>query len=161
MTRSRHLMQGCAALLAALALGGCMSNPAPTARPQLATVRYQVADVSRSIDFYTGRLGFELEQRSGDAFAAVVRGDLRCILSGPGSSGSRPMPDGRRQEPGGWNRIVLYVDELDPLMRSLRAAGVRFRNEVETGPGGAQILIEDPDGNPLELHQPPARADGG
>lgn len=136
-----------------------MSSPAPTPRPRPApTIRYQVTDLARSIDFYTGRLGFELAERSGDAFAAVVRDDLRVILSGPGSSGSRPMPDGRPQAPGGWTRIVLYVDELDPLVRSLRAGGVRFRNGVETGPGGAQILIEDPDGNPIELHQPPARA---
>jgi glyoxylase I family protein len=120
-------------------------------------VRYQVGDVDRSIAFYTERLEFRLEQKAGPQFASVVRGHLRLLLSGPGSSGSRPLPDGRRQEPGGWNRIVLYVADLDASIRSLRAAGARFRNEVEVGPGGKQIQIEDPDGNPIELHQAPAR----
>jgi catechol 2,3-dioxygenase-like lactoylglutathione lyase family enzyme len=132
------------------------SAPEPLPRHEaLVTVRYQVADIQRAIDFYTQRLGFELAERHGDVFAAVVRGRLRCILSGPGSSGSRPMPDGRRQQPGGWNRIVLYVDDLRATIRSLRGAGVGFRNDIEAGPGGTQILIEDPDGNPIELHQPP------
>lgn len=139
------------------------SNPGagrpPAARDTsgLATVRYQVSDIERSIDFYTRRLGFGLEQRAGSAFAAVTRGALRLVLSGPGSSGSRPLPDGRRQEPGGWNRFILYVDDLDSQIRALRDAGVRVRNDVEVGPGGKQIQIEDPDGNPIELHEAPAR----
>jgi glyoxylase I family protein len=120
-----------------------------------ASVRYQVADIDRSITFYTQQLGFRLEQRTGKAFAAVVRDRLRLILSGPGSSGARPMPDGRRQQPGGWNRILIYVDELDPIIERLRKADVPFRNTVESGPGGSQIQIEDPDGNPIELHQAP------
>jgi catechol 2,3-dioxygenase-like lactoylglutathione lyase family enzyme len=122
-----------------------------------AVVRYQVSNVDRAITFYE-RLGFELEQRSGAVFASVRRGDLRLLLSGPGSSGSRPMPDGRRQEPGGWNRIVLDVDDLASRIDVLRAAGVRFRNEIESGPGGKQIQIEDPDGNPIEIHEPPRPA---
>lgn len=121
-----------------------------------AAVRYQVEDVDRSIAFYTGQLGFRLQQKTGSMFAAVTRGALRLILSGPGSSGSRPMPDGRKQEPGGWNRIVLDVDDLASQIRTLKTAGARFRNEVEVGPGGKQIQIEDPDGNPIELHEPPS-----
>lgn len=123
--------------------------------PNAALVRYQIQDVDRAVAFYTGHLGFELKQRSGPVFATVQRGDLILLLSGPGSSGSRPMPDGRRQEPGGWNRIVLYVEDLDSTIAALRAAGSRFRNQVEAGPGGRQIQIEDPDGNPLELHEAP------
>jgi catechol 2,3-dioxygenase-like lactoylglutathione lyase family enzyme len=122
----------------------------------MAVVRYQVVDVERSVAFYTQQLGFGLEQRTGSVFAAVSRGGLRLLLSGPGSSGSRPMPDGQRQAPGGWNRIVLYVDALAPLVHSLQTAGVRFRNDVEVGPGGKQIQLEDPDGNPIELHEAPA-----
>lgn len=118
------------------------------------TVRYQIPDVKRAIEFYTQQLGFVLEMTVGGAFAAVSLGNLRLILSGPGSSGARPMPDGREQEPGGWNRIILYVENLDERIKSLKAAGVPFRNTIETGPGGSQILIEDPDGNPIELHQP-------
>jgi glyoxylase I family protein len=125
-----------------------------------AQVRYQVTDVDRAIDFYQKQIGFDLDQRSGTAFASVSRGGLRLLLSGPGSSGSRPMPDGRRQEPGGWNRIVLYVDDLASRLRSLEAAGIRFRNAVEVGPGGKQIQIEDPDGNPIELHEAPTAAAG-
>ena len=120
-----------------------------------AVVRYQIADIDRAIAFYTQQLGFRLAQRSGPVFATVTRGDLHLLLSGPGSSGARPMPDGRNQAPGGWNRIVLYVDDLEKLIPELRAAGTRFRNEIESGPGGTQIQIEDPDGNPIELHQPP------
>jgi catechol 2,3-dioxygenase-like lactoylglutathione lyase family enzyme len=146
-----------------LAIGGCMksSNPSPTApnvqrAPEtMATVRYQVTDTERSIAFYTRQLGFTLEQQVGKAFASVVRGELRLILGGPGSSGSRPMPDGRRQEPGGWNRIILYVPDLNERIEALKTAGVRFRNQVEVGPGGSQIQIEDPDGNPIELHESP------
>lgn len=119
------------------------------------SVRYQVTDLSRSIAFYTDLLGFSVETRSGDAFAAVVFGGLRLLLSGPGSSGSRPMPDGRPQVPGGWNRILLETEDLDASVAALRAAGVVFRNDVESGPGGRQIQIEDPDGNPIELHERP------
>jgi catechol 2,3-dioxygenase-like lactoylglutathione lyase family enzyme len=121
------------------------------------TVRYQVADIERSIGFYTSHLGFQDSERFGSAFAAVVRGPLRLILSGPGSSGSRTLPDGREQQPGGWNRIVLYVDDLAQKVEALGREGVTFRGQVESGPGGSQILIEDPDGNPIELHQPPSR----
>jgi glyoxylase I family protein len=117
-------------------------------------VRYQIKDIERAIAFYTKELGFKLEHRAGDMFAAVTRGDFRLILGGPGSSGSRPLPDGRRQEPGGWNRIILYVDDLPAMIKTLRAHDIKFRNEVEEGPGGTQIQIEDPDGNPIELHQP-------
>jgi catechol 2,3-dioxygenase-like lactoylglutathione lyase family enzyme len=122
-----------------------------------AVVRYQVEDVDRAVAFYTRHLGFTLKQRSGTVFATVSRGDLHLLLSGPGSSGSRPMPDGRRQEPGGWNRIVLYVDSLDAAIAALRTAGSRFRNEIETGPGGQQIQAEDLDGNPIELHEAPRK----
>ena len=125
--------------------------------PARVSVRYQVKDVDRAIAFYTERLGFQLEQRSGPAFASVLLENLRLILGGPGSSGARPMPDGQTQEPGGWNRILLYVPDLAARIRALEKAGVRFRNSVETGPGGSQILIQDPDGNVIELHQPPAK----
>jgi glyoxylase I family protein len=117
-------------------------------------VRYQVKDVARSIEFYTKTLGFALDRRNPPAFAQVSLGDLKLILSGPGASGSRPMPDSRRQEPGGWNRLVLQVTDLPARVAGLKAKGVRFRNELETGPGGRQIQAEDPDGNPLELFEP-------
>lgn len=132
-------------------------EPAP---PELATVRYQVKDVDRALAFYTERLGFAVQHRAGTQFAAVTRGSLRLVLGGPGSSGSRALPDGRTQEPGGWNRILLYVDDLESEVRALSAAGVRFRNDIESGPGGSQVQIEDPDGNPIELHQPPAGRTG-
>ena len=119
----------------------------------IVTVRYQVAEIDRAIAFYTQQLGFQLGERAGSAFASVRRGNLRLILGGPGSSGSRAMPDGRQQVPGGWNRIVIYVEVLSSVIERLRAAGVHFRNDVETGPGGDQILLDDPDGNPIELHQ--------
>jgi glyoxylase I family protein len=121
--------------------------------PSAAVVRYQIQDVDRAVAFYTEHLGFQLKQRAGAVFATVSRGDLNLLLSGPGSSGSRPMPDGRRQEPGGWNRIVLFVESIDRTIAALKAAGSRFRNEVEVGPGGKQIQIEDLDGNPIELHE--------
>ena len=117
-------------------------------------VRYQVTDVSRSIDFYTNQLGFKLDQKHLPAFAQVSIPNLKLILSGPGASGSRPMPDGRRQEPGGWNRVMLQVSDLPARIEALRNSGARFRNQLETGPGGKQIQIEDPDGNPLELFEP-------
>jgi glyoxylase I family protein len=120
-----------------------------------AHVRYQVADLDRSIAFYTRQLGFAVQAHVGKAFASVVLGKLRLILSGPGSSGARPLPDGRKQEPGGWNRILVYVDQLDAQISRLKQAGIKFRNEVEAGPGGKQIQIEDPDGNPIELHEAP------
>ena len=118
-------------------------------------VRYQVADVSRSVAFYTQHLGFKLVHQQLPAFANVSLEHLSLLLSGPGASGSRPMPDGRRQEPGGWTRVVLRVDDLPACIESLKGADLRFRNEMEVGPGGKQIQIEDPDGNPIELHQAP------
>lgn len=127
-------------------------SPSTTA----AVVRYQVQDVDRAVAFYTRHLGFQVAQRTGPV-AIVSRGDLHLLFSGPASSGSRPMPDGRRQEPGGWNRIVLYVDSIDSTIAALTEAGVRFRNQVEVGPGGKQILVEDLDGNPIELHEEPGK----
>jgi glyoxylase I family protein len=117
-------------------------------------VRYQVKDVGRSIDFYTQTLGFKLDRKHLPAFAQVSLGDFRLTLSGPGASGSRPMPDGRTQEPGGWNRVMLQVADLAAAIEALKKAGVRFRNELEAGPGGKQIQVLDPDGNPLELFEP-------
>jgi glyoxylase I family protein len=128
-----------------------------TADARTAIVRYQVAEMDRAIAFYTERLGFRLVHQAGPV-ATVARGDLHLLLSGPASSGSRPMPDGRKQEPGGWNRIVLYVDDLDAIVAALRKDRARFRNEVEVGPGGKQIQVEDPDGNPIELHEAPGKA---
>jgi len=121
-------------------------------------VRYQVGDVARSVAFYTQRLGFKLEHQQLPAFAAVSLGALNILLSGPEASGSRPMPGGERQEPGGWNRVVLRVDDLELCIEALKKAGVRFRNELESGPGGKQIQIADPDGNPLELFEPARRS---
>lgn len=116
-------------------------------------VRYQVKDVQRSIDFYTQALGFNLDLKVLPAFGQVSIGNLKLILSGPGASGSRPMPDGRPQEPGGWNRVVLQVKDLSACITELKNKGVRFRNEMEAGPGGKQVQVEDPDGNPIELFQ--------
>ena len=123
-----------------------------------AHVRYQVTDVDRAIVFYTEKLGFTLESHVGKAFASVSRGKLRLILGGPGSSGARPMPDGRKQASGGWNRILIYVDDLDAEIARLKPQHVPFRNDIEAGPGGRQVQIEDPDGNPIELHEAPKRA---
>jgi glyoxylase I family protein len=120
-------------------------------------VRYQVRDVNRSIDFYTQQLGFTLDQKNIPQFAQVSFGNLKLILSGPGASGSRPMPDGRRQEPGGWNRVVLQIADLPGHIDTLKKAGLHFRNQMETGPGGKQIQLDDPDGNPIELFEPAAR----
>ena len=120
-------------------------------------VRYQVKDVRRSIEFYTNTLGFTLDQQFLPAFGQVSLGNLKLILSGPGASGSRPLPDGRTQEPGGWNRVILEVTDLPAVVAELRKRGVPFRNELEKGPGGSQIQVEDPDGNPLELFQPTRR----
>ena len=120
-------------------------------------VRYQVRDVSRSIDFYTKQLGFKLDLQHLPAFAQVSLGNLKLILSGPGTSGARPMPDGRQQEPGGWNRVLLEVKDLAEGIETLKRAGLRFRNQMEVGPGGKQVQIEDPDGNPIELFEPGRR----
>ena len=117
-------------------------------------VRYQVKDVARSVAFYTGHLGFTLEHQQLPAFASVSLGDATILLSGPQASGSRPMPNGQQQEPGGWNRVVLRVKDLPAFIETLKKAGLRFRNEMETGPGGKQIQTEDPDGNPVELFEP-------
>jgi len=120
----------------------------------MATIRYLVHDVERSIVFYTQHLGFKLDQQMGPAFAKVSRDDLTLWLAGPQSSAARPMPDGRRPEPGGWNRLVLEVRDLPSRVAEMKQAGMRFRNEVVVGPGGKQILLEDPNGNPVELFEP-------
>ena len=117
-------------------------------------VRYMVEDVEAAVVFYTTHLGFALLSSTVPAFADVTRGDLRLLLSGPSSSAGRPMPDGRRPTPGGWNRIHLVVEDLAAEVQRLRAAGVPFRNDIVTGPGGSQILLEDPSGNPIEWFQP-------
>jgi glyoxylase I family protein len=120
-------------------------------------VRYHVKDVSRAVAFYTGELGFKLEHQQPPQFAAVSLGPLTLLLSGPGASGSRPLPDGQQQEPGGWNRVVLRVDDLPSLIEELKGRNQSFRNEMEVGPGGRQIQILDPDGNPIELFEPQSR----
>jgi len=120
----------------------------------LVSVRYMVDDVEGAVAFYTENLGFELRSSAAPAFADVVRGNLRLLLSGPASSAGRPMPDGRTPGPGGWNRIHLIVGDIAGEVERLRAAGLTFRNDIVTGPGGRQILIEDPAGNPIELFQP-------
>ena len=120
-------------------------------------VRYQVKDVQRSIAFYTQTLDFNLDHENLPAFGQVSISNLKLILSGPGASGSRPMPDGRQQEPGGWNRIVLQVKDLPAYIADLQQRGANFRNEMEAGPGGKQIQVEDPDGNPIELFEPARR----
>jgi catechol 2,3-dioxygenase-like lactoylglutathione lyase family enzyme len=117
-------------------------------------VRYLVDDVQAAIDFYTGHLGFSLISNMAPAFADVRRGALRLLLSGPTSSAGRPMPDGRTPGPGGWNRIHLIVDDIEAEVERLHGEGVPFRNEIVTGPGGRQILLDDPSGNPVELFQP-------
>jgi catechol 2,3-dioxygenase-like lactoylglutathione lyase family enzyme len=119
-------------------------------------VRYMVEDVDAAIAFYTAHLGFTLLTRAAPAFADVVRGDLRLLLSGRTSSAGRPMPDGRQPVPGGWNRFQLVVDDIADEVDRLRRAGLRFRNEIVRGPGGAQILLEDPSGNLIEVFQPAA-----
>ena len=120
-------------------------------------VRYMVDDVEAAVAFYTTHLGFTLLSKTAPAFADVERDGLRLLLSGPTSSAGRPMPDGRRPGPGGWNRIHLIVEDLSSEVNRLRAAGVHFRNDIVTGPGGAQILLDDPAGNPIELFQPAKR----
>ena len=120
----------------------------------LVNVRYMANDVQASIDFYTQHFGFQLRSSAAPAFADVVGGRLRLLLAGPKSSAGRPMPDGRKPAPGGWNRIHFVVEDINDEVARLRDAGVPFRNEVVTGPGGQQILIDDPSGNPIELFQP-------
>ena len=117
-------------------------------------VRYQVKDVARASAFYTDHLGFKVEHQQLPAFASVSLGGFTLLLSGPGASGSRPMPGGKSQEPGGWNRVVLRVTDLPARIDALKNAGVKFRNQMEVGPGGRQIQLEDPDGNPIELFEP-------
>jgi catechol 2,3-dioxygenase-like lactoylglutathione lyase family enzyme len=123
----------------------------------LVSVRYLVDDVEAALAFYTSNLGFTVLTDFSPAFADVVRGQLRLLLSGPASSAGRAMPDGRRPGPGGWNRIHLIVDDIDAEVDRLRPAGVVFRSEVVSGPGGKQIVFDDPSGNPIELFQPAAR----
>jgi len=129
-------------------------NEEPALRARALGVRYQVKDVRRSIAFYTQRLGFNLDLQALPAFGQVSIGDFKLVLSGPGASGSRQMPDGRHQEPGGWNRVMLQVKDLPARISELKNEGVRFRNEMEVGPGGRQIQVEDPDENPIELFEP-------
>lgn len=121
---------------------------------ELVSVRYMVADVDTAIDFYTKHLGFELNLNAVPAFADVIRGNLRLLLSGPASSAGRPMPDGAKPGPGGWNRIHLVVPDIESEVARLRDEGVPFRNDIISGPGGSQILLEDPSGNVVELFQP-------
>jgi glyoxylase I family protein len=127
---------------------------APGAIQAVHGVRYQVTDVARAVAFYTQRLGFTLKHQQLPAFANVSLGGADVLLSGPGASGSRAMPNGDHQTPGGWNRVVLKVVDLPACIAGLKQAGVTFRNEMEVGPGGRQIQIEDPDGNPVELFEP-------
>ena len=121
---------------------------------QLVNVRYMVDDVESAVAFYATHFGFTVRSNAAPAFADVVRGNLRLLLSGPASSAGRPMPGGRIPEPGGWNRIHFIVDDIAAEVERLRAAGLTFRNDIVSGPGGQQILLEDPAGNPIELFQP-------
>jgi len=129
-------------------------NSKTAGRQSMVNVRYMVDDVDAAVEFYTKHFGFTLISSASPAFADVKRGQLRLLISGPKSSAGRPMPDGRKPEPGGWNRFELVVDDLRAEVDRLRAAGLEFRNEIVTGPGGSQILVEDPSGNPIELFEP-------
>lgn len=117
-------------------------------------VRYQTRDVTRAVEFYTQQLGFELKHQQGTAFASVSCGSTDVLLSGPGSSGARPLPDGQQQEPGGWNRLVLAVSDLSSVVAAMKDRGLQFRSDIVVGPGGKQIQLLDPDGNPVELFEP-------
>jgi len=119
----------------------------------MATVRYLVSDVTKALSFYTDHLGFETKQEMLPAFASASRGDIELWLAGPASSAARPMPDGRQPQPGGWNRFVIEVSDLTELVAELRSAGIALRNDIVSGPGGKQILVDDPDGNPVELFE--------
>jgi glyoxylase I family protein len=130
-----------------------MNETQPVGIFSLHGVRYQVTDVARAAAFYTDHLGFRLEHQQLPAFASVLLGELRLLLSGPGASGSRPMPGGESQQPGGWNRVVLRVPDLPARIDALKNGAVKFRNQMEAGPVGRQIQIEDPDGNPIELFE--------
>jgi catechol 2,3-dioxygenase-like lactoylglutathione lyase family enzyme len=121
---------------------------------QMVSVRYIVDDVEQAVDFYTENFGFTLGHNAAPAFAEVIRGHLRLLLAGPDSSAGRPMPDGRKPGPGGWNRIHFIVEDIAAEVDRLRSAGLRFRNDIISGPGGQQILLDDPSGNPIELFQP-------
>ena len=120
----------------------------------MAAVRYMVSDVGRAKEFYTEILGFKLVEDWGGAIAILEQGDLRLWVAGPNTSAARPMPNGDKPVPGGWNRFVLTVDDLDAVVARLKRAGASFRNEIVSGPGGRQVLADDPDGNPVELFQP-------
>ena len=120
----------------------------------MASIRYMVDDVDAAVTFYTGRLGFTVNDHRGAPFASVQKGDLTLWLAGPRSSAARPMPDGRQPVPGGWNRLVIEVPDIVAVVNELRANGGTFRNDIVTGPGGKQIVCEDPSGNPIEIFQP-------
>ena len=120
-------------------------------------VRYQTRDLNRAVAFYTQELGFDLKHQQGTAFASVSCGAADVLLSGPASSGARPLPDGQQQTPGGWNRLVLAVDDLSSVVAAMKERGLQFRSEIVTGPGGKQIQLLDPDGNPVELFEPASR----
>ena len=133
-----------------------MSNQTPAFKVH--GIRYQSRDLNRSVAFYTGELGFQLTHQQGGAFASVVSNGTSLLLSGPGSSGARALPDGQQQEPGGWNRLVLAVSDLAAVVSSMKARGLRFRSDIIEGPGGKQIQLIDPDGNPIELFEPASRS---
>ena len=129
----------------------------PVASFRVHGIRYQTRDVNRAVAFYTQQLGFELKHQQGAAFASVSCGGVDLLLSGPGSSGSRPLPDGQEQSPGGWNRLVLSVNDLSTVVTAMKERGQSFRSEIIEGPGGRQIQVLDPDGNPVELFEPASR----
>jgi glyoxylase I family protein len=130
----------------------------PVASFRVHGVRYQTRDVNRAVTFYTQQLGFELKHQQGAAFASVSCGGVDVLLSGPGSSGARPLPDGQDQNPGGWNRLVLAVSDLASVVAAMKGLGLHFRSEIVVGPGGKQIQLLDPDGNPIELFEPGSRS---